>query len=156
LIERYEFSSFIVGQSNQFARAAAIAVAGQPGKLYNPFFLFGGVGLGKTHLANAIGNSILETNPEARVLFISADTFTNQLIDAIARNKIQEFKNRMRRIDVLILDDAQFLAGRERTQQEFFHLFNSLYDNGRQIILTSDKFPHEIQGLEERLCNRFG
>jgi len=156
LISRYDFTSYVVGQSNQFARAAAIAVAGQPGTLYNPFFLFGGVGLGKTHLVNAIGNAIVDENESARVLFISADTFTNQLIDAISRNKSQEFKNRMRRIEVLILDDVQFLAGRERTQQEFFHIFNALYESGRQIILTSDKFPHEIHGLEERLCNRFG
>ncbi len=156
IISRYDFASYVVGPSNQFARAAAFAVSGQPGTLYNPFFLFGGVGLGKTHLANAAGNAILDVNPEARVLFLSADTFTNRLIDAIGRNRVQEFKNRMRRIDVLILDDVQFLAGRERTQQEFFHIFNALYDSGRQIILTSDKFPSEIQGLEERLCNRFG
>jgi len=156
LIGRYDFASFVVGQSNQFARAAAIAVVGQPGTLYNPFFLFGGVGLGKTHLANAVGNAILDAKPNTRVSFTSADTFTNQLIDAIARNKVQEFKNRMRRVEVLILDDVQFLAGRERTQQEFFHIFNALYESGRQIILTSDKFPNEIQGLEQRLCNRFG
>ena len=156
LIQRYDFASFVVGQSNQFARAAAIAVAGQPGALYNPYFLFGGVGLGKTHLVNAIGNSVLQENPSARVLFLSADTFTNRFIDAISRNKVQAFKNRMRRIDLLILDDVQFLAGRERTQEEFFHLFNALYENGRQIVLTSDKFPNEIQGVEERLCNRFG
>ncbi|MEE8310811.1 MAG: chromosomal replication initiator protein DnaA [Candidatus Binatia bacterium] len=156
LIARYEFASYVVGPSNQFARAAGFAVARQPGTLYNPFFLFGGVGLGKTHLVNAVGNAILDDNPSARVLFLSADTFTNRLIDAIGRNKVQEFKNRMRRIDVVILDDVQFLAGRERTQQEFFHIFNALYESGRQIILTSDKFPNEIQGLEERLCNRFG
>ena len=156
IISRYDFASYVVGPSNQFARAAAFAVSGQPGTLYNPFFLFGGVGLGKTHLANAAGNAILDENPEARVLFLSADTFTNRLIDAIGRNRVQEFKNRMRRIDVLILDDVQFLAGRERTQQEFFRIFNALYDSGRQIILTADKFPSEIQGLEERLCNRFG
>jgi len=156
LLPGYDFQSFVVGPSNQFARAAAIAVAGQPGTLYNPFFLFGGVGLGKTHLVNAIGNAIMESNAERMVLFISAETFTNRLIEAIANNKIQDFKNRMRRADVLILDDAQFLAGRERTQQEFFHVFNALYESGRQIILTSDKFPHEIQGLEERLCSRFG
>ena len=156
LISRYDFASFVVGQSNQFARAAAIAVAGQPGALYNPYFLFGGVGLGKTHLVNAIGNSVLRENPSARVLFLSADTFTNRFIDAISRNQVQAFKNRMRRIDVLILDDVQFLAGRERTQEECFHLFNTLYENGKQIVLTSDKFPNEIQGVEERLCNRFG
>ncbi len=156
LIERYDFTSFVVGPNNQFARAAAMAVSGQPGTLYNPFFVFGGVGLGKTHLANAIGHSVLAENPSARVLFMSADAFTNRLIDAISHNKVQEFKNRIRRVDVLIIDDVQFLAGRERTQQEFFHIFNALYERGSQIILTSDKYPNEMQGVEERLCNRFG
>ena len=156
LISTYDFQSFVVGPSNQFARAAAMAVAGQPGTLYNPFFLFGGVGLGKTHLVNAIGNSILQTDANRSVSFLSAETFSNRLIEAIATNKVQDFKNKMRRIDVLILDDAQFLAGRDRTQQEFFHIFNALYESGRQIILTSDKFPNEIHGLEERLCSRFG
>jgi len=132
------------------------AVAGQPGTLYNPFFILGGVGLGKTHLANAIGNAIVDSDPTARVLFLSTDSFTNQLIDAIARNRTQEFKNRVRRMDVLVVDDIQFLAGRERTQEEFFHVFNALYDSGKQIVLTSDKFPNEIRGVEERLCNRFG
>jgi chromosomal replication initiator protein len=152
----YDFEGFVVGPSNQFARAAAIAVAGQPGTLYNPFFLFGGVGLGKTHLVNAIGNAILEADDSRRVLFLSAETFTNRLIESIAGNKVQDFKNRMRKVDALILDDVQFLAGRERTQEEFFHIFNALYENGRQIILTSDKFPNEIRGVEERLCSRFG
>jgi chromosomal replication initiator protein len=156
LIPSYDFQSFVIGPSNQFARAAAMAVAGQPGTLYNPFFLFGGVGLGKTHLVNAIGNAILEAEPSRSVVFLSAETFTNRLIESIAANKAQDFKNRMRRIDVLILDDVQFLAGRERTQEEFFHIFNALYEDGRQIILTSDKFPNEIRGLEERLCSRFG
>lgn len=156
VIARYDFDSFVVGQSNQFARAAAQAVADQPGALYNPFFIFGGVGLGKTHLANAIANNILQKHEDARVVFVSADTFTNRLIDALARNRVQEFKTRMRRVDVLVIDDVQFLAGRERTQEEFFHIFNALYENGRQIVLTADKFPHEIKGLEERLINRFG
>jgi len=155
-LARYDFDNFVVGPSNQFAHAAARAVAGQPGALYNPFFIFGGVGLGKTHLANAIGNAIVDSDPNARVLFLSTDSFTNQLIDAISRNRVQEFKNRVRRMDVLVVDDIQFLAGRERTQEEFFHVFNALYDSGKQIVLTSDKFPNEIQGVEERLCNRFG
>jgi len=155
-LDRYDFDNFVVGPSNQFAHAAARAVAGQPGTLYNPFFIFGGVGLGKTHLANAIGNAIVDSDPTARVLFLSTDSFTNQLIDAIARNRTQEFKNRVRRMDVLVVDDIQFLAGRERTQEEFFHVFNALYDSGKQIVLTSDKFPNEIRGVEERLCNRFG
>ena len=156
LVDRYDFESFILGPNNQFAHAAAMAVAKQPGTLYNPFFVFGGVGLGKTHLVNAIGRSIVDGTPPNRVLFMTADAFTNKLIDAIARNKAQEFKNRLRRVDCLILDDVQFLAGRERTQEEFFHIFNALYQAGRQIILTSDKFPNEIRGVEERLCNRFG
>jgi chromosomal replication initiator protein len=156
LVAKYDFSTFVTGPSNQFARAAAIAVAGQPGRLYNPLFVFGGVGLGKTHLVNAIGNAILDGKPTARVLFLSAETFTNRLIDSIARNKVADFKSRMRRVDCLILDDAQFLAGKERTQEEFFHLFNALHESGRQIILTSDKYPHELRGVEERLCSRFG
>lgn len=156
LIDRYDFENFVIGPSNQFARAAAMAVAQQPGTLYNPFFLYGGVGLGKTHLANAIGHAVLQNNPEARVLFLSADTFTNQLIEAIARNKSVAFKNRLRRVDMIIIDDVQFLAGRERTQEEFFHIFNALYESGRQIVLTCDKFPNELEGVAERLCNRFG
>lgn len=156
LIDRYDFENFIVGPSNQFARAAAMAVAQQPGSLYNPFFLYGGVGLGKTHLANAIGHSVRRSDPDARVVFLSADALTTQLIESIARNKAAALKNRLRRVDVLIIDDVQFLAGRERTQEEFFHIFNALYEGGRQIVLTSDKFPNEIPGVEERLCNRFG
>jgi len=156
LISRYCFANFVTGPGNQFARAAAIAVAGQPGTLYNPLFVFGGVGLGKTHLVNAIGNAILERDPASKVLFLSAETFTNRLIDAIARNKAAEFKNRMRKVDCLILDDVQFLARKERTQEEFFHIFNALYESGRQIILTSDMYPHELRGVEERLCSRFG
>ena len=156
LIERYDFENFIIGPSNQFARAAAMAVAQQPGTLYNPFFLYGGVGLGKTHLANAIGHAVQRSDPEARVVFLSSDSFTTQLIEAIARNKVAALKNRLRRVDVLIIDDVQFLSGRERTQEEFFHIFNALYEGGRQIVLTSDKFPNEIAGVEERLCNRFG
>ena len=156
LVPNYDFQSFVVGTSNQFARAAAVAVAGQPGTLYNPFFLFGGVGLGKTHLVNAIGNAVCASRPESRCLFMSADTFTNRLIDAMTNNRAQEFKNRMRKVDLIILDDVQFLVGRERTQEVFFHIFNTLYESGRQIVLTSDKFPNEIQGLEERLCSRFG
>ncbi len=156
LITRYGFDTFVVGQSNQFAHAASMAVASQPGTLYNPFFLYGGVGLGKTHLANAIGKAVVQNEPKTRVLFLSAESFTNQLIDAIARNNTPAFKSRMRRVDVLIIDDVQFLARRERTQEEFFHVFNALYEAGKQIILTSDTFPNELQGVEERLCNRFG
>lgn len=155
-VERYDFENFVVGSANQFAHAASVAVANKPGALYNPFFIYGGVGLGKTHLVNAIGNATLAADPSRRVLSLTADSFTDQLIEAIARNKTPAFKARMRKIDLLIIDDVQFLAGRERTQEEVFHLFNALYDSGRQIIVTSDKFPNELQGVEERLCSRFG
>ena len=156
LINGYRFQNFVIGPNNQFARAAAWAVAGQPGTLYNPLFIYGGVGLGKTHLANAVGHAVLGEDPKTRVMFASSDGFTNQLIDAISKNKAQQFKNRVRQLDVLIVDDVQFLSGRERTQEEFFHIFNVLYEQGKQIILTSDKVPNELDGIEERLCNRFG
>jgi chromosomal replication initiator protein len=152
---KYTFDNFVVGASNQFAHAASKAVASQPSDHYNPLFIYGGVGLGKTHLVNAIGHQVLETNDEARVVYLSADSFMNELIAALRRDRMDEFKSRFRRIDVLIVDDVQFLAGRERTQEEFFHTFNSLYDSRHQIVLTSDKFPKEIPELEERLRNRF-
>lgn len=155
LLPKYTFANFVVGASNQFAHAACKAVAGQPGLHYNPLFIYGGVGLGKTHLVNAIGHEVLDRNPEARVVYLSSDSFMNELISAIRREGMDEFKSRFRRVDVLILDDVQFLAGRERTQEEFFHTFNSLYESRRQIVLTSDKFPKEIPDLEERLRNRF-
>jgi chromosomal replication initiator protein len=155
LILKYTFSNFVVGASNQFAHAASLAVASQPGDHYNPLFIYGGVGLGKTHLVNAIGHQILDKYPERRVLYLSSESFMNELINALRRDRMGEFKSRFRRIDTLILDDVQFLAGRERTQEEFFHTFNSLYESHRQIVLTSDKFPKEIPDLEERLRNRF-
>jgi chromosomal replication initiator protein len=155
LIPKYTFDTFIVGASNQFAHAACKAVANQPGEHYNPLFIYGGVGLGKTHLVNAVGHEILGTNPRARVLYLSSDSFMNELIVGIRKDRMEEFRNRFRRIDVLILDDVQFLAGRERTQEEFFHTFNSLYEGHRQIVLASDKFPKEIPSLEERVRNRF-
>ena len=155
LIPKYAFANFVVGASNQFAHAACKAVANQPGEHYNPLFIYGGVGLGKTHLVNAIGLEILDRHPERRVIYLSSESFMNELITALRRDHMDEFKNRFRRIDVLILDDVQFLAGRERTQEEFFHTFNSLYEGHRQIVLTSDKFPKEIPDLEERLRNRF-
>jgi chromosomal replication initiator protein len=155
LISKYTFDNFVIGASNQFAHAACKAVANQPGDHYNPLFIYGGVGLGKTHLVNAIGHQILNRSPDHRVTYLSSESFMNELITALRRDHMDEFKNRFRRIDVLILDDVQFLAGRERTQEEFFHTFNSLYEAHRQIVLTSDKFPKEIPDLEERLRNRF-
>ena len=152
---KYTFANFVVGASNQFAHAASKAVASQPGGHYNPLFIYGGVGLGKTHLVSAIGHQILERNELARVAYLSTEVFMNDLISSLRRDRMGEFKERFRRVDVLILDDVQFLAGRERTQEEFFHTFNALYDQRRLIVLTSDKVPKDIHGLEERLRNRF-
>jgi len=155
LLARYTFATFVVGGSNQFAHAACRAVASNPGRHYNPLFIYGGVGLGKTHLANAIGHETLRLAPNARVAYLSAETFMNQLINALRRDRMEVFKGIFRKIDVLILDDVQFLANRERTQEEFFHTFNALHESHRQIVLTSDKVPKDIPGLEERLRNRF-
>ncbi len=155
LVSRYTFETFVVGASNQFAHAAAKAVAAQPAKHYNPLFLYGGVGLGKTHLVSAIGNYVRRISPEIRVAYLPAEEFTTQLINSLQSDRMEAFKNTFRRVDILIIEDVQFLAGRERTQEEFFHTFNALYASRRQIILTSDKVPKEISGLEERLRNRF-
>lgn len=155
LVPRYTFDSFVVGASNQFAHAACLAVARQPGRHYNPLFLYGGVGLGKTHLASAIGNAVATQDREAKVVYLSSEQFTADLISALRSDRMSGFKRRYRAADVLIVDDIHFLAGRDRTQDEFFHTFNALHDRQRQIILTSDKVPEDIQGLEERLRNRF-
>jgi chromosomal replication initiator protein len=152
---KYTFANFVVGASNQFAHAASKAVASQPGEHYNPLFIYGGVGLGKTHLANAIGHQIEEKFPYARIENLSSEAFMSDLIASLKRQRMADFKDRFRKVDVLIIDDVQLLAGRERTQEEFFHTFNSLYDHRRQIILTSDKVPKDIPDLEERLRNRF-
>ena len=152
---KYTFANFVIGASNQFAHAASKAVASQPGDHYNPLFIYGGVGLGKTHLVNAIGHQIVERNPLARIAYLSSEAFMNELISSLRRDRMGQFKDRFRKVDVLILDDVQLLAGRERTQEEFFHTFNTLYDHRRQIVLTSDKVPKEIPELEERLRNRF-
>jgi chromosomal replication initiator protein len=153
---RYTFTEFVVGSGNQFAHAAALAVANQPGEKYNPLFIYGGVGLGKTHLVNAIGHQIwLQGDRNKKVLFMSAEVFMNELINSIRRDKTTEFRDKFRRVDALILDDVQFLAGRDRTQEEFFHTFNSLHSERHQIVLTSDKVPKDIPGLEDRLRNRF-
>lgn len=150
------FATFVVGSSNQFAHAAAMAVADNPAKTYNPLFLFGQVGLGKTHLLNAIGNKILQDNPRARVIYLSSEQFVNELINSIGEQRMNEFRNKYRdNCDALLVDDIQFLAGKVRTQEEFFYTFNALHSSGKQIVVTSDKFPKEIQGLEERLRNRF-
>ena len=152
---KYTFETFVVGNSNRLAHAAALAVGKEPGKAYNPLFLYGGVGLGKTHLMHAIGNRILENNNNKNVLYVTSEKFTNQLINAIKDNKNEVFRNRYRNIDVLLIDDIQFIAGKERVQEEFFHTFNSLYEDGKQIIISSDKPPRDIQFLEDRLKSRF-
>jgi chromosomal replication initiator protein len=154
LNERYTFAEFVVGSANQFAHAAALAVANQPGEKYNPLFIYGGVGLGKTHLVTAIGHQLWNSG-KRKVLFMPAEVFMNELITSLRRDRMGEFKEKFRRVDALILDDVQFLAGRERTQEEFFHTFNSLHSDRHQIVLTSDKVPRDIPGLEERLRNRF-
>ncbi len=155
LVSHYTFSTFVVGAGNQFAHAAAHAVADHPGRHYNPLFIYGGVGLGKTHLINAVGHATLAQQGRSSVFYLSSESFTNELIAHLRRDRMDDFKNKFRQADALILDDVQFLSGRERTQEEFFHTFNTLYDAHKQIVLTSDKFPNEIGGLEERLRNRF-
>lgn len=153
---KYRFDNFIVGPSNQLAHAASMAAASSPGTRYNPLFIYGGVGLGKTHLVNAIGHRIRQDRPDARVLFLSAERFTNEFIWALQNHRINEFRERYRiRCDVLCIDDIQFLAGREQTQEEFFHTFNALYHADRQIVVTSDVYPQQIKEMEERLVSRF-
>jgi chromosomal replication initiator protein len=156
LEKRYTFDSFVVGSSNQFAHAACEAVASAPGHTYNPLFIYGGVGLGKTHLLHAIGNNILAENPNAQITYIASETYINDLITSIRRDRMDEFRSKYRKsCDVLLVDDIQFIAGKDRTQVEFFHTFNSLYAAHKQIVVTSDRFPQEIAGLEERLKSRF-
>lgn len=152
---KYTFDTFVVGNNNRFAHAAALAVAEKPGEAYNPLFLYGGVGLGKTHLMHAIGNQILKTNRKANVLYVTSENFTNQLINAIKDYKNEIFRNKYRNIDVLLIDDIQFIGGKDRVQEEFFHTFNTLHENGKQIIISSDKAPKDIALLEDRLKSRF-
>lgn len=155
---KYTFDNFVVGPSNQFANAACLAVANLPGKNYNPLFIYGGVGLGKTHLLYAIGNYVLQKNiiPDfSSLCYLSSEDFTNELINSIRYERMDEFRTRFRRMNILLIDDIQFIAGKERTQAEFFHIFNSLYENRKQIVVTSDQFPREIRNFEERLSSRF-
>lgn len=152
---RYTFDTFVVGASNQFAHAAAVAVAEQPSKSYNPLFVYGGVGLGKTHLMQAIGHTLKRRNPALRLTYISAEKFTNEVIASIRFERMAAFRDRFRNMDVLMVDDIQFIATRERTQEEFFHTFNALYDQQKQIVISSDCPPKEISAIEERLRSRF-
>lgn len=156
LNKKFVFDSFVEGNSNQLARAAALQVAERPGDAYNPLFIYGGVGLGKTHLMHAIGNTILKNKPHAKVLYLHSERFVADMVKALQTNAINEFKRYYRSLDALLIDDIQFFAGKDRSQEEFFHTFNALLEGQQQIILTSDRYPKEIEGVEERLKSRFG
>lgn len=156
LINSYVFDTFVEGKSNQLARAAATQVAENPGGSYNPLFLYGGVGLGKTHLMHAVGHEILKANPNAKVVYLHSERFVADMVKALQLNAINDFKRFYRSLDALLIDDIQFFAGKDRSQEELFHTFNALLEGGQQMILSCDRFPKEIQGLEERLKSRFG
>ncbi|MEN8174848.1 MAG: chromosomal replication initiator protein DnaA [Pseudomonadota bacterium] len=152
----FNFDSFVEGKSNQLARAASLQVGENPGKVYNPLFIYGGVGLGKTHLMHAIGNLMVDRNPGARVIYLHSEGFVAQMVKALQHNTIDDFKRKYRSVNALLIDDVQFFAGKERSQEEFFHTFNALFESQQQIVLTSDRYPKEVNGLEERLKSRFG
>jgi chromosomal replication initiator protein len=152
----FTFDSFVEGKSNQLAKAAAIQVSGNPGKAYNPLFIYGGVGLGKTHLMNAVGNKLKQRNADARVAYVHSEGFVSEMVKALQHNTINEFKTAYRSLDALMIDDIQFFAGKDRSQEEFFHTFNALLESQQQVILTCDRYPKEVDGLEERLKSRFG
>jgi chromosomal replication initiator protein len=152
----FSFDTFVEGKSNQIARAASIQISNNPGTAYNPLFIYGGVGLGKTHLMHAVGNMVIDRNPDAQVVYLHSERFVSEMVKALQHNRIDDFKKRYRSVNALLIDDVQFFAGKERSQEEFFHTFNALFESRQQIVLSSDRFPKEVTGLEERLKSRFG
>jgi len=156
LTPEFTFDTFVEGKSNQIARAASLQIGNNPETVYNPLFVYGGVGLGKTHLMHAIGNTVLDNNPSARVTYLHSERFVAEMVKSLQHNRIEEFKKHYRTVNTLLIDDVQFFAGKERSQEEFFHTFNALFESKQQIVLSSDRFPKEVNGLEERLKSRFG